>query len=295
MKTHLGRSLLALLIYLAIFFNVERLDFGADQNAIDMHSFIYAFTTLTMVLILLAPFLRRVSVWAILCVGVSGYFALRLFWFNHDPLLDSNQLYLTIAEVALYALAVVLTREVALNLIDFEEAIKNITFADARHKVLSLEAANETIQNEILRGRRHQRPLTVMVIAPDPESIEVALHRSVQDVQQTMMARYVATGLARVISKQLRRIDVLIDKYDDGRLVLLSPETTAEGTKILAGRIRAMAQEQLGVAVYCGVAAFPDNALTYEELVAQAELNLLRSKTLAQEPTETAASQTMRA
>jgi GGDEF domain-containing protein len=114
----------------------------------------------------------------------------------------------------------------------------------------------------------------VVVVEPEPDSIQVALHRTVQEVQQAMMTRYVITSLARVFNKVLRRIDVVIEQREQGRFVILCPETNATGSNVLADRIQAAVAEQLGVSVKCGTASFPDEALTFEELVRQAESHL---------------------
>jgi GGDEF domain-containing protein len=89
-----------------------------------------------------------------------------------------------------------------------------------------------------------------------------------------MMARYVITSLARIISKQLRRTDMVLDQHERGRFIIISPDTSASSSETLAQRIKSAAAEQLGVTVSCGVASFPDEALTFEELVHQAETGL---------------------
>jgi len=88
------------------------------------------------------------------------------------------------------------------------------------------------------------------------------------------MTRYVITSLARVISNQLRRTDLVLDQRDQGRFIILSPDTNAASSASVADRIQAAAAVQLGVLVSCGVASFPDEALTFEELVHQAKSNL---------------------
>ncbi len=63
------------------------------------------------------------------------------------------------------------------------------------------------------------------------------------------------------------------DQQDQGRFIILSPESDVGGATALAERIRVAAEQQLGVAVTYGIASFPQDALTFEELVAYAETN----------------------
>ncbi|MBI3243742.1 MAG: diguanylate cyclase [Chloroflexi bacterium] len=273
---HLRWSLLALLIHLAVFYNIERLDFGR-QSIIDIQSFVYVLGLLALVSIIFIPTLWRLHVSAPLSLWLGVYIICRVTFFNDRPLLGGIDTYLTITELAALSLLIVLTHNVARDLHDFEEAVKNITFADVSRRVQKLEDASENIQLELIRSRRHHYPLTIMLVEPDAKSIRAILHRTVQEVQQAMIARYVITSLARVISKQLRRTDMVLDQHERGRFIIISPDTSASNSDILAQRIKAAAAEQLGVIVSCGVASFPDEALTFEELVHQAETSLQSS------------------
>ena len=89
-----------------------------------------------------------------------------------------------------------------------------------------------------------------------------------------MMGRYVFTSLAGAIGKELRRTDMVLEEREHRRFIIVSPETDTRGSSELVQRIRAAASERLGVSLECGIASFPDEALTFEELVHQAETRL---------------------
>lgn len=270
---HLRQSLFALLVHLAVFYNIERLDFG-QQSIINIPSFVYVLGLLALISIMSVPVLSHWHVSAGLTLWLGIYIVCRLLVFNERPLLGGIHTYLTITELAALYLLIVLSHNVARDLRDFEEAVKNITFADVSRRVRNLEDASEEIQTELIRSRRHHYPLAVMIVEPDAKSIVAVLHRTIQEVQQAMMARYVITSMARVISKQLRRTDMVLDQHERGRFIIVSPDTSASSSDLLAQRIKSAAAEQLGVTVSCGVASFPDGALTFEELVHLAETNL---------------------
>ncbi len=270
---HLRISFFALLVHLAVFYNIERLDFG-QQNVIDIQAFVYVLGFVALISIIFVPVLWRLHVSVSLALWLGVYVICRLLIFNQRPLLGGIDTYLSITELAALYILIVLAHNVTRDLQDFEEAVKNITFADVSRRVQKLEDASEEIQTELIRSRRHHYPLTVMIIQPDAKSIKAVLHRTVQELQQAMMARYVITSLARIISKQLRRTDMVLDQHERGRFIVISPDTSASSSDTLAQRIKSAAVEELGVSVSYGVASFPDEALTFEELVHQAESSL---------------------
>ena len=272
----LRRSVVALLVFLAIFYNIERLDFGR-QNSINIQSVVYVVGIVAVVSIILVPMLWRAQLVLSVLLWSSVLVVCKLLVPENRPLWGDIYTYLFITELVLLNILVALAHHVARNLHEFEEVVKNITFAEVSRRVKNLSDVEEDIQTELLRSRRHHYPLTVMVIQPDPQSIRAVLHRMVQEVQQAMMGRYVITSLARVIGDQLRRTDIIVDQHEQNRFVVISPDTSTSNSIILANRIKVAAAERLGVELCCGVASFPDEALTFEELIGQAESQLSKS------------------
>jgi len=275
----LRRSVLALLVFLAIFYNIERLDFG-QQNVINIQPIVYLVGFAAVVSVIFVPILRRRSVVVSIAIWIGVLVVGKLIMPEGRPLWGGIYTYLSITEAVLVAMLVVLAKNVARNLFEFEEVVKNISFADMGRRVKSLSEVEDDIHGELLRSRRHHYPLTVMVVQPDPESVKAALHRMVQEVQKAMMARYVIASLARVIGGQLRRTDIVVDQHQQGRFVIVSPDTSAAHSAVLAERIKTAATEKLGVELSCGIASFPDEALTFTELVSQAEAQLSESKSM---------------
>lgn len=277
---------IALLLDLTVLFNIERLDYGAD-NVIDIPTFTYILTIAGVISVFVIPAMWRYSAYIPVVVWLSVYLILRSTIFNNGPLFGGVGTYITITEMTLFSTSIWLAQRVSHNFYDFEQAVENITFTSTR-RVRQLEEATEDIQVELVRSRRHQRPLSILVVEPLPGSIHAALHRTVREVQKAMMSRYVLMSLARLISNELRRTDLILEQRDRGRFIILSPETDTESSSILADRIRTVAAEQFGMSIACGAASFPDNAFTFEELVYQAEANLQPPIRLPDLPNHTA-------
>jgi GGDEF domain-containing protein len=281
---HLQRSMIFLLIGLTIFFNIERVDIGS-KDTIDIQSFVYILGALAVISVIGIRFLRRSSLYISVALWLGVYLCCKLFLFTDRPLFGDIYTYLSITEMTLLWILIGLAHIVARAFSDFQEAVENITLSDVSHRVLTLSEAENDIHNELTRSRRYHRPLSVVVVEPDPDSIQISLHRTVREVQQSMMTRYVITSLARVFDRVLRRIDLIITQQEQGRFVILCPETDAAGSGVVMDRVREAISNQLGVSVRCGAASFPDEALTFEELVSQAELQMQPVEKLA-EPVE---------
>ncbi|HYN89902.1 MAG TPA: hypothetical protein VER55_15320 [Ardenticatenaceae bacterium] len=264
---------IALLVDLAIVFNIERLDFN-QPNLIDIRSFVYVLVMLAAVSVLALRQLWRSPAYVAVLLWIGVYYLCRLVVASSHPLLGGINTYLTVTELTVIVATTLLAHRVARHVQDFEDAVENLTFPARNRRVQSLEEAAEEIQTELTRSRRYHNPLSVIVVEPEPETLQAALHRTVQEVQQRMMTRYVLTRMARMIVDEVRRTDMIIEQPGHGRFIILTPETDAANSKTLINRIRTAATAQMGVAVACGVATFPYDALTFEELVREAETHL---------------------
>ncbi len=266
-------SAIILIAGLTIFFNLERLDVG-QENIINLSTFVYVIGALATISIIALPFLWRSELYIALALWVGIYVVSKLLIFNEEPLLGGINTYLTITELVLLSILIWLTHIVARSIHEFEEAVEKITLPRVSRHVRSLEEGGEAIQLEIIRSRRHNRPLSVVVVEPEEESIQITLHRIVHEVQQSMMVRYVITSLARVLSSVLRRTDLMLEQQEQNRFILLCPETDAAGVQVVVDRIQAAAANQLGITVRCGTASFPEQQLTFEQLVEHAKARL---------------------
>ena len=263
-------AILLLVIDLTVLFNIKRFSLG-EENSIDIQPLFYALGFAAVVLILIIPFLRQMNVWALLLLWNGIGFSLRMILFNQRPLFGDFYTYLSISEATLISLTVVLAQRVANHIHDFEEAIENITFGIKGNRVRNKTDATRDIQDELTRSRRHNHPLSLIVIETKPDTHLATLNRAVKQAQQTMLERYVTVSLGRIIADLLRRTDLVISEEEYNRFILLCPETDLPEAHMLTERIRTLILARLGVEVNCGIGSFPAEALTFEELVHQAE------------------------
>ncbi|MBI9043222.1 MAG: hypothetical protein JEZ06_01980 [Anaerolineaceae bacterium] len=267
----LPRSIIILLIFMILVFNIERLTLH-ENSIINIHGFVYALFALLIITILGIRWLRQKSIGFLLIFGMVVYLIGKILIFNDRPFIGGTYTYFTLIEISVISLGILFSYRLGDNLEDFIEAVENITFDDLK-RVSTVEEGEEVIQTEIYRSRRFAHPLNLVVVEPETESLQLILNRSIEDIQRSMMVRYVSIGLARALRNQLRRTDMLFEQYDKRRFIILTPETKIEGSPVVMRRVH-KAAEKLGATVRCGAAAFPMDAYTFEELVKVAETRL---------------------
>ena len=269
---NLPYSIALLLTYLAILFNLERFD-NFQRSDLNIEGFVYILVTMLIVAIILIPFLRRWSYPVLLIIAAIIYIVMKVYLSSTKLVWGGNQSYITIVELTLIGISVILARHLAGWLDDFVNAVENITFAKLR-RVRTIEEVGEDLESEMYRSRRYQHPLTVVVAKPEVGSLRMAIHRTVEEVQRSMMVRYVAISLmTRALYGHLRRTDWLLEDSHKREYVFVLPETRGERADIIIDRIQKTALE-LGVSVSCGIATFPDDALTFESLIDRAETKM---------------------
>ena len=267
---HLRQIIIALLIGLTFLFNIERLDFGTE-NIVDIDSFVYILSILASLLVIILPvfWYSHVSVSIAFWMGI--YLLSKLFIFNERPLLGGVYTYLSITEITLLSISIWLSYFLNRAIRDFEKAVENITLQNDSRRIRHLDDALEDVQIEMFRSRHNHHPLSIVVVAPEPESIQQNLHQAVQEAQQTMLRSYVINSMAQTLSKYLRRTDLILEEHHKGRFIILCPDTNRTDLSVLVEYIQSTLGEVLNVSVKCGMATFPDEALTFEELVKHAE------------------------
>ncbi len=275
--THVKRLTIALILELTLFYNIERLSFGESYyHYINIQSFVYGLGLIAVLGTLLVPALRRMHVGPVVALWLGAYALGKLLVFRNPTRVafDGYNFFVTFTEIALLTLAVLIAHALARALKDFEQAVENITLNGMTRRLRQVADAAEDIETELVRSRRYHTPLSVVVVEPKEQSFRVTLNRAIEQVQKAMASRYVLTGIASLLTNVLRRTDMIPEQPDKGRFIIFSPQTDARSSQVLSRHIQSVIAERLHVSVECGVAVFPSDALTFEELVHRAESNL---------------------
>jgi len=268
---NLRLSFLLLLIFTGFVLNIERLDIGPQTDIINIQSFHYILLGIVALSAIIIPALRRVPIGYALIFWMAVYLVCKLVVFRDRPFLSGIYLYLTITEIVFLGIMVLLSHRVADDLYNFENMIANLNLTGVSKRVMEFADSGDSIAYEFIRSRRYQTPLSVLLIKLEKQSIRKNIDQSIEGLFNEMLTRYSSNSLVRLLDKELRRTDLIIQQPHKNRLILLFPETDAEGTNTMMSRIRELAKEVLGVTISCGFATFPDEAITFDELVKRAE------------------------
>jgi len=269
--TNLRRSIVILVIFLAVYFDLERLDIG-QTNFLNLASFSYVVTTIAILSILVIRFFRYQKLQNLIFFWLIVYLIVQLTSLILDPEdlvdWDRRKTYLMVTELSLMVIGIVLAYDVGRALNDFEEAVHNITLAGMSKRVQTMEQASDEIRRELMRSRRHNYPISLLVVEPDPRTVSLQLNRSVVELQKSMMARYAINDMMRTIGNLLRRTDLVINITDtNNSFAIMSSDTDHEGADLLIKRVKKEVKNRLGINVCCGIATFPEAALTFDELI----------------------------
>lgn len=160
---------------------------------------------------------------------------------------------------------------------ELEVAAQTIDELTSRDRIVDLLAGGlepTWLEAELARSQRHHHQLALVLVRPDDfERLAAAPAAAGQEVLE---------AVAEVIGNELRSIDVAL-RHDESTFALILPETPAEGARVAAERIRLLLPLRVGrvedreLTVSLGIAEFPHDASSHDELVAAAERALDRA------------------
>ncbi|MCP4538187.1 MAG: hypothetical protein GY832_13685 [Chloroflexi bacterium] len=248
-----------LIVWLFLFYNIERL-----SKSIDITDVAYIFVPLVAVLTILVSRLRKIPLWGLLAMPVSIFLVLKAWW---KPRMWNTSLPLMVTELCVIAVTIILAHLVSNGLIEFESAIARITIGQVDALPKPFSTGQDEMYREMTRARHHERPLALVSVGIEKQSIQVALDRMVQETQQAMMKQYVLSDVAKRLCDELENYDVIV--RDNDHFLIMLPEVTSEQLSNMVDRLNSVSK-QVGVALQIGTASFPEDAVTFESLVEKA-------------------------
>ncbi|MEO8356167.1 MAG: hypothetical protein ABI621_09650 [Chloroflexota bacterium] len=264
-------SILYLLVYLTILFNIERIDVEG-ATVIDLATAVYVLSLLAIVMTLSIKWLRALPQSTLILLWTAIYLLMKTLLISQRPLVGGMYTYHSLAELGLFMAAVLLAKRLALHMEEFEQAVKNFAFIQMP-KIRRAQEMQARIQAEIYRSRRFQRPLSIIVLETDWNSVQTNPDKVVQDGQRILTQPSISAMMINELSARLRQTDLLVEHDKKDRLIIISPDTDQTGTETLINRLKPLTQSAV-FSIKFGAATFPGHALTFEQLLEHAEMNL---------------------
>ncbi|MDX2052678.1 MAG: GGDEF domain-containing protein [Polyangiaceae bacterium] len=159
----------------------------------------------------------------------------------------------------------------------YHEEIYRMTIVDGLTQVHNKRYFFEALEREIVRARRHERSLSVLIF-------DIDLFKNVNDQFGHLAGDYALRELARLVQDRIRR-DEVFARYGGEEFVILLPETPLEGATALAESLRSRVEahpfvfqnESMPLTISIGCAELTEQK-TAEELIGLADQKLYEAK-----------------
>ncbi|MEM7608725.1 MAG: GGDEF domain-containing protein [Myxococcota bacterium] len=159
----------------------------------------------------------------------------------------------------------------------YHETIYKMTIVDGLTGVNNKRFLMESLEKEIPRARRHQRPLALVMF-------DIDHFKSINDSFGHLAGDYVLKEMAQLVKSRLRPDDIL-GRYGGEEFAVILPETNASGGTHIAEELRQLVashnftfeNERINVTISMGVAQLQDD-WNVNDFVKQADERLYAAK-----------------
>ncbi len=271
MMLSLPRYTLLLILWVSLFFNIER--FQVDRNdLISISSPIYILFTALVVVGLLLPQWRPTSVVAVSLLALVSFGAIKLL--DGRPDWGQALTFLTLFELTGILVAVALAHRVGQLIADMIETVRALLLSDLDGRVHPSAEAEAIVKREMQHARRRNLPLSLLLVEADTKEAKVELSATAKEINALLTQRLCLVTTTRLLASTLRRSDLIVDETDRGRWLLMTSEVQRGQASTILQRLDDQTKKPLGIKLKYGIASFPEHGLTFEDLLAKAEQDL---------------------
>ena len=274
--TNLKRSFFGAAVYLTVIFVLGQADY-ADRPLINFANYFYLAVLVAMPLTLFFPRISRISVYVPLLFWAVVYIVL-LQLINRNYSTNKGELPVIALEFMMLEVGVWFAHQLACQISHAESLMDALAMSAFPNRARDIDSESQRIKIELTRSRRYHRPLSVALIQSESDEEELT-REAFKNIQHDLMSRFTSARVGQIIDDRIRQTDLVLRDYQ-GRFIVLCPETDLSNATLLAKRISQAIKERTNLRVLWGVAAFPDEALTFEDLLQKARQRLLDSTSL---------------
>jgi len=272
LMTNLKRSFFWAAFYLAVVFVLGQTDY-TGRPIINFASYFYLAVMIAVPVTLFFPSIANVSTYVPLFVWAGVYmFLLRII--DREQSADASDFAVIILEFILLEIGVWFAHKLATQLSHAESVMDALALSAFPNRAHDIDRENQRIKTELTRSRRYHRPLSLVVIESESED-EKSTRELLKSVQHDLLNRFTSARVGQIIDDRIRQTDLVL-RDQRGRFVILCPETELKSAILLGQRISKAIRERTTLQVLFGTAAFPDEALTFDDLLLKARDRLSR-------------------
>jgi two-component system, cell cycle response regulator len=160
----------------------------------------------------------------------------------------------------------------------YHEEIYRLTIMDGLTQIYNARYLYEALEREIIRGRRHERDLAIIMF-------DIDHFKRINDVHGHLAGDFVLKELARLVQQRIRR-DEVFARYGGEEFAIILPETGLDGAASLAETLRQKVEEHvfqfqadtIRVTISIGAAVLSEADKTANELIKRADELLYQAK-----------------
>lgn len=270
--TNLKRSFFWAAFYLGVIFVLGQTDYSG-RPIINFASYFYLAVMVAVPVTLFFPSVAKVPMYVPL-VAWAGIYILLLRIIDRSVSANPNDLAVIVLEFVLLELGVLFAYQLALQIKEAESVMDALALSAFPNRAHEIDSENERIKVEFTRSRRYHRPLSLVVIEAESEDEKVS-REMLKSIQHDLLNRFSSARIGQIIDDRIRQTDLVLRDHR-GRFIILCPETPLVSAIQLGGRISKAIKERTNHDVLFGSAAFPDDALTFDDLLFKARDRLSR-------------------
>jgi Diguanylate cyclase, GGDEF domain len=269
--TNLKRSFFWAAFYLGVIFVLGEFDYS-NSPIIDFAKYFYLTVMVAVPVTLFIPSISKVHVLIPIIIWGAIYFAI-LQTLDRSTSAPVGNVSIILLEFITLEIGVWLAYQLAGDIARAESLMDAMALGAFPNRTEELASASQSIKAEITRSRRYHRPLGLIVVQANIEDHE-AVKELIRTIQLDLWNRFSFARIGQIIDESIRQTDMVFRDHG-GRFVILCPETDYANTGVLAQRVCDSIKTKSGVRVHWGVAVFPDDALTFEDLLHQARSRMV--------------------
>lgn len=184
--------------------------------------------------------------------------------------------YLALIDTVIVAVTIFLASWINTSLIEFESSVAQLTLGE-NHRLSEKDSSGmSVIYREVRRARNHQRPLALISIGIEEQSIDVAVKKMVEEIQLTLVKQFKLQQLSKILSEQLEDCAIVVKEND--RFLAVLPETEPDELPIVLDRLRVNAHNVVNVDLKIGAATLPNDSYTFDGLLDKATQSMMNNQ-----------------
>jgi GGDEF domain-containing protein len=262
--SELKQSIITLFIFIVLLLGAANVE-SFQESFID-------FSPIFFVLIAIILFTELIVVGSLIKAGVQlSQYVVIAFWLVVYGLVwyfylgDEKSIEVNLVQGMLVLLSAVLAFDVGRRIDQTDIALERLAASNFPNRAMDIQSARDLVNAEITRSRRYHHPLSILTVQLEKKKAWDDWKNS-ELFAKELMERFAIAKVSQILSDHARSTDMVL-RDRGGKFVLLCPETNQTSTNILAGRIAEAVKRQLDANVECGSSSFPDEALTFEDLM----------------------------